>query len=80
MRLGEKEDGKETLMQCPVVMGDGTAIRSAMLTLVSRPLYVAGRNRDRRPPFRGPARVIDIWRVVAAGDFTPNGPIQAEDG
>ena len=67
-------------MQCGVVMSDRAAIRSAMLTSVSRPFYVAGRYGDGLPAFGGPARVINLWCVVIARDFAPNGPIQIENG
>ena len=67
-------------MQIAVVMRDSTAIGGAVLTLVSRPSYMARGDRDGRPAFDGPARIIDIGCVVVAGDFAPNGPIQPENG
>ena len=67
-------------MPYAVVMRHGATIRGAMLTVVSRSFYMAGRNRDGLPAFADPARVINVWRVIVAGNFATDRPIQTEDG
>lgn len=56
---------------------DGTAIGGAMLALVLVPefLYPAVRDRDRGPPFQGPAGVAGRGRVARAGYFALQRPI-----
>ena len=72
------------MMTAPLVRtagtNDGATIRRAVLALKPRAMHVAGRHRDRVPSVCRPARIINWWGVIATGNFTPNGPIEAGDG
>ena len=80
---GLTAESQEALMRLEVDqhVNDGAAVKRAVLTLILVLRALHGARSDlggrRRPPFEIPARILNFWCVVGAGDFAVDGPIEA---